>query len=354
MFHESAPSMSPVNQYHNRGSMIGKAPATIYDVADKAGVSISTVSRFLNDPGKVAAATADRIHDAMEVLSYIRQGNAGSRQSRRPGRIGVLAPFFPAPSFVERMQGMTSVFHAADCEMLVYSIDSPEQLNNLVRTGFLTKRLDGIIVMAMLLDEVNARHLHRAGLQVVLIEQHNPLFCCIECDNIKGGALAAEYLLSRGYETFGYIGQNSPLPYSLQPSELRIKGYSDALSAAGRPLDSDFIKLGEVSFDGGYSMGLELLSRRERPKAVFVMSDLQAFGVIKAARKLSLRMPEDIAIIGFDDIEAADYMELSTISQALKESGRLAAELLLGRIAEPERPLQNVQLRVSVVERSTA
>ncbi|OHD21375.1 MAG: hypothetical protein A2Y38_22285 [Spirochaetes bacterium GWB1_59_5] len=334
--------------------MIGKVPATIYDVADKAGVSISTVSRFLNDPGKVATTTGGRIHDAMEVLSYIRQGNAGSRQSRRPGRIGVLAPFFPAPSFVERMQGMTPVFHEADCEMLVYSIDSPEQLNNLVRTGFLTKRLDGIIVMAMLLDEVNAKHLHRAGLQVVLIEQHNPLFCCIECDNIKGGALAAEYLLSRGYETFGYIGQNSPLPYSLQPSELRIRGYSESLAAAGKTLRPDFIRLGDVSFEGGYKMGFDLLSKEERPRAVFVMSDLQAFGVIKAARKLSLRMPEDVAIIGFDDIEAADYMELTTISQALKESGRLAAELLLGRIKEPDRPLRNVQLRVTVVQRSSA
>lgn len=334
--------------------MIGIAPATIYDVADKAGVSISTVSRFLNDPGKVAEATGARIRDAMDALSYIRQGNAGSRRSRRPGRIGVLAPFFPAPSFVERMQGMTSTFHEADCEMLVYSIDSPEQLNNLVRAGFLTKRLDGIIVMAMLLDEANARHLHRAGLQVVLIEQHSPLFCCIECDNIKGGALAADYFISRGYDSFGYIGQNFPLPYSLQPSELRIKGYSDALRAAGLSLPPEYVRLGDVSFEGGYRMALDLLSGRDRPRAVFAMSDLQAFGVMKAARKLGLRMPADVAIVGFDDIEAADYMELTTISQSLKESGRLASELLLGRIAEPDRPLRNIQLRVSVVERSTA
>jgi LacI family transcriptional regulator len=84
------------------------------------------------------------------------------------------------------------------------------------------------------------------------------------------------------------------------------------------------------------------------------MSDLQAFGAMKAARRLSLRVPEDVAILGFDDIEAADYMELSTISQSLKESGRLASELLLGRINEPTRPLQRIQLAVSVVERATA
>lgn len=327
---------------------------TIYDVADQAGVSISTVSRFLNNPRAVNAQTGARIKLAMENLEYVRHGNAGSRQNRQTIRIGLLAPFFPAPSFVERMEGMAPVFHAANCEMLVYSIDSPEQLDNHVRTGFFSRRLDGIIVMAMAMSEENARHLQRSGLQVVLIEQHNPLFCCIECDNVRGGALAAEYFLARGYGDCGYLGQSMALPYSLQPSELRIAGYRDALLRGGKPLRPEFIRLGDVSVEGGHAMAMELLGASRRPRALFAMSDLQAIGAMKAARALGLRIPEDVAILGFDDIEAADYVELSTISQSLKESGRLAAELILGRIAEPQRPLQNIQLRVQVVERSTA
>ncbi len=338
----------------DRKCMTRKTAATIYDVAEKAGVSISTISRYLNNPSAVARATGERIHSVMEDLSYIRQGNTGTRQSRQTRRIGVLAPFFPAPSFIERMQGMTPVLHEENCEMLVYSIDSPEQLSKYVRTGFFERRLDGIIVMAMLLDDEVSRRLHHAGLQVVLIEQHNPHFCSIECDNIKGGVLAAEYFLGKGYESFGYIGQSIALPYSLQPSELRVKGFEDGLLAAGHALEKEFVRLGEVSVDGGFRMAMDLLSKPVRPRALFVMSDLQAFGAMKAARKLSLRLPEDVAILGFDDIEAADYMELTTISQSLKESGRLAAELLLGRIEEPERPLQNIQLRVSVVERLSA
>jgi LacI family transcriptional regulator len=328
--------------------------STIYDVADKAGVSISTVSRFLNTPGKVNAATAQRIQTVMDDLSYIRHGNTGTRQSRHTVRIGVLAPFFPAPSFVERMQGMTPVFHEAACEMLVYSVDSPAQLDHYVRSGFFSKRIDGIIVMAMLLSEENARHLHHIGLHVVLIEQHHPLFCCIECDNIKGGALAAEYLTGKGYSPCAFIGQSTPLPYSLQPSDLRIQGYRQGLAAVGQQLEERFVRLGEVSVEDGMRMAVDLLSAAVRPRAIFAMSDLQAFGIIKAARKLGLRVPEDVAIIGFDDVEAADYMELTTISQSLKESGRLAAELILGRMREPERPLRNIQLRVSVVERSSA
>jgi len=328
--------------------------ATIYDVADKAGVSISTVSRFLNNPQKVNTQTAARIKQAMEALDYVRHGNAGSRQSRQTTRIGLLAPFFPAPSFVERMQGMAPVFHAANCEMLVYSIDSPEQLDSHVHTGFFAKRLDGIIVMAMAMSDENARYLQRSGLQVVLIEQHNPLFCCIECDNVHGGALAAEYFLAKGHDDCGYIGQSLALPYSLQPSDLRISGFRDALAAAGKPLRPEFVRLGDVSVEGGYAMAMELLGKSRRPRALFAMSDLQAIGALKAARALGLRIPEDVAILGFDDIEAADYVDLSTISQSLKESGRLAAELILGRIAEPQRPLQNIQLRVKVVERATA
>lgn len=334
--------------------MPGKTVATIYDVADKAEVSISTVSRYLNNPSKVNASTGQRIKSAMEALSYIRHGNAGTARSRHTRRIGVLAPFFPAPSFVERMQGMTPVLHAANGELLIYSIDSPEQLRDYVRTGFFERRLDGLVVMAMMLDEETSSHLYRTGLQVVLIEQHNPLFCCIECDNVRGGALAAEYFLGKGYDGFGYIGQNTPLPYSLRPSELRIKGYSEALAAAGKRLRPEFTRLGDVSVEDGFKMAHELLSKTSRPRAIFVMSDLQAFGAMKAARRLSLRMPEDVAILGFDDIEAADYMELTTISQSLKESGRLAAELLIGRLEEPDRPLQNIQLRVAVVERASA
>lgn len=331
--------------------MIKKSATTIYDVAAQARVSISTVSRYLNDPDKVNVETGLRIREAIDGLAYIRHGNAGSRTSRQTGRIGILAPFFPAPSFVERMEGMTPVFHAGNCEMLIYSIDSPEQLNNYVHSGTFTKRLDGIIVIAMRLDDEHAKHLHRSGLQAVLIEQHHPLFCSIECDNVRGGWLAAEYLVSKQYQPCAYIGQETALPYSLQPSELRIKGFREGLQAAGQPLRSDLVRLGEVSVADGYRMAMELLRRTERPRAIFAMSDLQAIGALKAARMLGLRVPEEVAILGFDDIDAADYVDLSSISQSLKESGRLAAELLLGRIREPERPLQNIQLRVSVVER---
>jgi LacI family transcriptional regulator len=327
--------------------------STIYDVADLAGVSISTVSRYLNSPAKLNAETARRVQEAMDQLAYIPHGNSGSKASRQVGRIGVLTPFFPAPSFVQRLQGMTPVLRQAHCEMVIYTVDSPDQLHEYLHSIPFSKRLDGLIIMSMRIEEAEAERLLHSGLEVVLIEQHHPRFSGVDADNIRGGAVAAEHFLERGYTKCGFVGEKVNLPYSLQPSELRWQGYRESLLQAGHPVQERYVRMGEGSVEDGCRMGLELLGFSDRPRAIFAMSDLQAIGVLRAARQLGLRVPQDVAVLGFDDIEAADYVELSTVSQALGESGRLAAELLLGRIREPGRPHQAIQLKVTVVQRST-
>jgi len=327
--------------------------STIYDVAAQAEVSISTVSRYLNNPQKVNTETGARIQAAMDRLAYIPHGNSGTKARRQVGRIGVLTPFFPAPSFVQRLQGLTPVFRQAHCETVIYTVDTPDQLQEYLKSIPFSKRLDGLIIMSMRITDDDARRLLGAGLEVVLIESHHPLFSSVEADNVRGGGLGARHFLERGYLACGFVGEKSDLPYSLQPSRLRQEGYTRALADAGHPLDPRFVRLGEGSVEGGLAMGLDLLGASPRPRAVFAMSDLQAIGVLKAARRLGLAVPQDVAVLGFDDIEAADYMELSTVSQSLNESGRLAAELLVGRIREPGRPLQTAQLKVAVIERST-
>lgn len=329
------------------------AGSTIYDVAHSAGVSIATVSRYLNNPGKVSPVTGARIQTVIDQLGYIPQGNAGTKSRRQVGRIGVLTPFFPAPSFVQRLQGMTAVFRNANCEMLTYTVDSPDQVREFFASLQSSKRLDGLVVMSMLVDDEDARRLAQAHLPVVLIEHHNPLFSSVEADNVRGGAIAAEFFLAKGYVPGAYVGDHVDVAYSLHPSEQRWAGFRDAMSAGGYPVDPRHLRLGTGSVEDGTRMGLELLRQNPRPRAVFAMSDLLAIGVLKAAKDLGLRVPQDVAVLGFDDIDAASYVELSTISQSLNESGRLAAELLLNRIREPDRPPQRVHLQVAVVERST-
>ena len=327
--------------------------STIYDVADLAGVSIATVSRYLNNPKKLNPDTARKVQDAMDDLVYVPHGNTGTKASRQMGRIGVLTPFFPAPSFVQRLQGMTPIFRKAQCEMVIYTVDSPEQLKEYLQTIPFSKRLDGLIIMSMRIEESDAERLAQAGLEVVLIEQQHSEFSGVDADNVRGGTLAAEHFLEKGYTLNGFLGERIVLPYSLQPSELRWQGYSQTLSAAGYPVADRHVRLGEGTVEDGCRMALDLLNQTDRPRAIFAMSDLQAIGVLRASRRLGLKVPQDVAVLGFDDIEAADYMDLSTVSQSLGESGRLAAELLLGRIREPGRPHQAIQLKVSVVQRST-
>jgi len=327
--------------------------STIYDVAALSEVSIATVSRYLNNPEKVNSVTRQKVQDAMDTLSYIPHGNTGTKAKRHVGRIGVLTPFFPAPSFVQRLQGMTPVFRNAHCEMVIYTVDTQEQLREYLHSIPFSKRLDGLIIMAMRIGDDDAQRLIKAGLEVVLIENHHQLFSGIEADNVRGGSLAAAHFLEKQYTPCGFVGERIDLPYSLQPSELRWKGFHTALDEAGHAVAFQHVRLGAGTVADGCRMGLELLEGPGRPRAIFAMSDLQAIGVLRAARRLGLKVPQDVAVLGFDDIEAAEYMELSTVSQSLGESGRLAAELLLGRIREPGRPLQGIQLDVAIVPRST-
>jgi DNA-binding LacI/PurR family transcriptional regulator len=170
------------------------------------------------------------------------------RAHRSIGRIWVLSPFFPAPSFVQRLQGMTGVFRQARCEMVVCAVDSLEQLAEYLHSMSFLSRFDGLIIMSMQVGEADARRLIQSNLHVVMIESVNPRFTCVEADNMLGGRLA---------------------------------------------------------------------------------------------------------VLGFDNIDVAGFMDLSTVSQSLEESGRVAAQLLIDRIHEPDRPLQRVHLDVRVIERDT-
>jgi DNA-binding LacI/PurR family transcriptional regulator len=330
-----------------------RAPSTIYGVAAHAGVSIATVSRFLNSPDKVNAETARRIGASIEQLGYFPRGQAGSRAHRGIRRIGVLTPFFPAPSFVQRLRGMTDVLREEHCEMVVCAVDSPGQLAEYLHSVSFLRRFDGLIIMSMHIGDEDSRRLLLSNLHAVMIESTSARFSSVAADNVLGGRLAARFFVEKGYAPCAFIGEQTSLPFSLQPSAMRLSGYREVLEASGQPLAPGLVRTGEVSVGDGCRMANELLDLKEPPRAIFAMSDLQAIGVLKAARRRGIAVPRSLAVMGFDDIEAAGFLDLSTVSQSLEESGRLAAQLLMDRIREPDRPLRRVHLDVHVVERET-
>ena len=328
--------------------------ATIYDVATDAGVSITTVSRYLNNSESVKTSTGNRIADTMEKLDYIPQGNAGSKADRSVGRVGVLTPFFPAPSFVQRLEGMIPVFKQNNFEMVIYTIEGSEQLDEYLTSVPFTRRIDGLVLMSVRLTPEHHRTLQASGLHTVMVESDDENYSRVLADDYQGGRIAAQLFIEKEYFPCAYIGdRNRDISYSLHPSDIRLNGFRETLKEAGGELRGSMIIETNTSVENTRIAFGELLDKKNKPRAVFAMSDLQAIGAIRAAKDRSIRIPEDLAVLGFDDIESSDWMGLSSITQHLGDSGRIAAGMLLEQISGKSQAIQKVNLQVGLVERET-
>jgi DNA-binding LacI/PurR family transcriptional regulator len=331
------------------------AGATIYDVAEAAGVSIATVSRVLNTPQQVNETTRQRVLAQIDRLDFVPKAEASARARRSNYRIGVLAPFFIYPSFVQRLRGIASVLDNTVYELVVYNVDSPERCRSYLESLPLSRRLDGLILVSLRIDDAIAERLLQHNLQTVLIETSHVAFSGVESDNEAGGRLAAEYLLEKGYRQLGFIGGDVEIPgYTVRTSEVRLAGYQQFLQQAGVPLPPHHVCLTDYGLEAAHRQTHRLLDQPDRPQAIFAASDIQALGVLKAVRERGLHAPADLAVLGFDDLDVAGYLGLTTISQSLDESGRVAVELLLNRMTMPDRPVQRVRLPLTVVSRETS
>jgi LacI family transcriptional regulator len=326
---------------------------TIYDVARLAGVSISTVSRVLNEPYLVREKTRNLVMNAIDELSYTPKAEASARARKDFERIGVLTPFFSAPSFVQRLNGIAAALDRTKYELIIYTVESRAQLEGYLSMLQLSRRLDGLIIMSLPLGDQEARALKESGLETVLIEYSHTLFSSINIDNYEGGAMAARYLANRGYSRFGFLGDAGEETYALHPSDLRLAGYRETLKGRGHDLPEGAVHFAPYGRESVVCQGERVFDAKHPPEAVFAASDMQAIGLLKAARTRGMKVPGDIAVIGFDGIDIAEFMELTTISQELNESGRLAAELLISRIRSGARPTQEIRLPLRVVEGET-
>jgi LacI family transcriptional regulator len=327
---------------------------TIYDVAERAGVSISTVSRVLNRPEQVSESTRARVLAVIDELNFVPRAEARARARKGTQRIGVLAPFFTVPSFVQRLRGVAAALADSPYELVIYNVDSVARRDGYLSSLPVAQRLDGLIVMALPFDEAVAQRLLKHGLETVLIEASRPEFCSIDIDNEEGGRLAAEYFIQKGHRRCAFVGDSRVPPYALHTSEWRLRGYRQALSEAGIPLPDAYVATAPHGLEEARELAHYLLDLPEPPTAVFAASDTQAMGVLKAARERGVRVPDDLAVIGFDDLDIAEYIGLTTIRQHLDESGRVAVELLLSRLADPSRAIQHIQLPLTLIERETA
>ncbi|PKO01562.1 MAG: LacI family transcriptional regulator [Chloroflexi bacterium HGW-Chloroflexi-5] len=333
---------------------IGKKIPTIFDVAADSGVSISTISRVINTPEKVNINTRQRVYEAIDKLGFVPQAEARARALRLKGRIGVITPFFTAPSFVQRLRGIAASLSKENYDLVIYTVDSNNRLQSYLSSLPLTGNLNGLVIMSLPVAETDVNRLVEHQLPTVLIEFPHSQLNSVEINDVEGGKMAANYLLRKGHKRIAFLGDTDLPEYSIHPVNLRLKGFRQALKAANIEIPKEFVRLAPYDQDQARIVAKELLDMPNPPTAFFAATDYQALGVLKAARQLGVKVPEQLAVIGFDDLDMADYEDLTTIRQHLDESGRIAIEILLLHIADHSRPVQHITLPLTVIERLTA
>jgi LacI family transcriptional regulator len=336
------------------------AGSTIYDVARRAGVSISTVSLALNSPDRVRSETLSKIYQSVQDLGYKPKVEATILARKSTRRIGVVAPFVTYGSFMERLRGVMAAAEKERYEIVLYDHESYALRHHLADTLSLSQKLDGLILMAIPLSDALAKRLLEDGLPTVLVEFARSEFSSIVIDDEAGGRLAARYLLERGHRRFAFVGEgwletSSAPKRVVTQKDLRLRGFRAELAAANHELSDGYVLDAFNSVDAGRQAGHKLLQVADRPTAIFAHSDVLAAGVLQAARDRQLQVPSQLAVMGFDDRDFAAYLGLTTVRQPLFDSGQIAMNLLTNRLIRGGSGVpQMVGLPLEVVARETA
>jgi LacI family transcriptional regulator/LacI family repressor for deo operon, udp, cdd, tsx, nupC, and nupG len=333
-----------------------KKAVTIRDVARHAGVSVATASRALNDKAVVNPQTRERILSVMDELGF-RPSPAAQRLSLgRTLTVGVVVSFLTRPQAAERLRGVDAVLGDSEFDLVIYNVESVQKRDHYLATLAQSQRTDGLMVMSLPPRPEAVAALEHAPVPVVFIDVHSPSMTSIPRvigDDMAGGALAARHLLSLGHSEIAFVGDAVEDPFGFTSSADREIGFRRELAAAGLSIPPEWIGHGAHGRYEARELTRRMLDGDRRPTAIFAASDTQALGVVAAAREAGLHVPYDLSVIGYDDIEAADYVGLSTVRQQLFESGRRGAEMLLAEIESRSLPASVAFLTPELVVRAT-
>jgi LacI family transcriptional regulator len=304
---------------------------TIQDVARAAGVSVSTVSRVLNDKDDVATDTYHKVQGVIADLGYTSSLAARSMRSRRTGVIGLIMPELENPFCIQVMKGINRAIVALDYDLIAYTSGIITKNSTAEREQYYVSLLNGSITDGVIVVTPAATSFSTAA-PVVAIDPNKE---CPDCPTViarnHAGALAAmEYLIALGHRRIGFIGGRP----DLQCAQQRLQGYEDALRQASIALDPDLITVGDFTNHAGRGCAQRLLSLPEPPTAIFAANDQSALGAIEAAREAGRRVPDDLSVVGFDNIPEAVYFNpaLTTVDQSIDKMGYVATEMLIDLI----------------------
>ena len=243
--------------------------------------------------------------EAIRVLEYRPSSVAQALSLKRTLVIGVVLPFLTEASPIERVRGVVTALASSPYDLALYDVESADRQQRAFRLLADAHRTDGLLVVSLIPPDEEVRRLRAGSIPCVLIDAHHDGLPSVVIDDVAGGELATRYLLELGHRRIAFIGDKPADPFRRQSSRDRTIGYERALAAASIPVRRDYVREGTQSRHLARNIAEELLRLPEPPTAVFAASDVQALGVLEAARGLGIDVPEQLSVIGFDDIEIA-------------------------------------------------
>lgn len=326
--------------------------STILDVARRAGVSVSTVSHVLNDTRYVSEELRQRVLSAVDELGYQPNALARSLRMKRSHTIGMILPDNTNPYFAEIARSIEDASHRQGYSAILCNTDGDPAKELTYIQVLLEKQVDGIILVS-----VGGTGAQNALLQnstaVVMVDRADPLLYCdsVQVDNVQGGWLATRHLLDLGHRHIPCLGG----PSTVVPSDGRVLGYRNAMCEIPEARAHIRVLEGDFHADSGYELTRMLLDESPMPTAIFACNDLMAIGAMRAIQERGLRIPQNISVVGFDDITLSRYITppLTTIAQPKYKMGQLALQLLLERINEKKLPTRFPVLECELIVRAS-
>ncbi|HLE92929.1 MAG TPA: LacI family DNA-binding transcriptional regulator [Anaerolineales bacterium] len=328
--------------------------ATIREVAESAGVSYATVSHVINNTRLVSPETRERVVAAMGALHYRPNALARSLRQGKTNTIGLVLPDSANPFFAEISRSIEDAAFKKGYSVFLCNTELDTQRELFYVDVLSKKQVDGIIFVAAGDQADSVDFLLRRSMPLVMVDRNVPTVeaDAVLTDNQLGGFLATRHLLELGHTRIACIAG----PSSITPSAERIIGYRKALEQAGISYDENLIVRGDYHAQSGMEITHSLLAMTPRPTAIFALNDLMAIGALRAATEAGFSIPNDLAVVGYDDLEIARFTNppLTTIAQPKKEIGRQAVSLLVDRMSQKSRPPSRLVLPPElIVRRST-
>lgn len=328
-------------------------PASIFDVADRAGVSASTVSRSLRGLPNVASATRERVARAADELAYVASPAASWLASGRTTTVGIVVPFFTRWFFMRIVQGAESVLRTAGYDVLLHNLGDGDGRQRFFDRLPLNRKVDGMVLVDLALQPVEQTRLQAIGVPVTVVGGDAIGVGAVGIEGAAGVRLAVQHLAQLGHREIGMVcGKGAPGLGFAVPGHRRAS-FLRAVDEAGVTTSPEWMVSADWGVDGGALATEQLLNGRRLPTALFAESDEVAFGALRALRAAGVDVPSQLSVIGFDDHELAGVVNLTTVSQPVVEQGAAAASLLLDAMNGRADPFARVVMPTHLVIRGS-